>query len=93
MGAIQIQLVLPSLGLKGDYQRENAAVALEAFFLYMEGPEMARQVPHVHSKNGPTLTQNLSGRRGEPQPIAPLFLDKQLQHHPTKDPQQLSCPS
>ena len=32
-----VELVLPSLGLKGDYQRENAAVALEAFFLYMEG--------------------------------------------------------
>ena len=32
-----VDLVLPSLGLKGDYQRENAAVALEAFFLYMEG--------------------------------------------------------
>ena len=33
----RVELVLPSLGLKGDYQRENAAVALEAFFLYMEG--------------------------------------------------------
>lgn len=33
----KVELVLPSLGLKGDYQRENAAVALEAFFLYMEG--------------------------------------------------------
>ena len=32
-----VELDLPSLGLKGDYQRENAAVALEAFFLYMEG--------------------------------------------------------
>ena len=32
-----VELVLPSLSLKGDYQRENAAVALEAFFLYMEG--------------------------------------------------------
>ena len=32
-----VELVLPSLGLKGDYQRENATVALEAFFLYMEG--------------------------------------------------------
>ena len=32
-----VELVLPSLGLKGDYQRENAAVALEAFLLYMEG--------------------------------------------------------
>ena len=32
-----VDLVLPSLGLKGDYQRENAAVALEAFLLYMEG--------------------------------------------------------
>ena len=31
-----VDLVLPSLGLKGDYQRENAAVALEAFLLYME---------------------------------------------------------
>ena len=26
-----VELVLPSLGLKGDYQRENATVALEAF--------------------------------------------------------------
>ena len=33
----RVELVLPSLGLKGDYQRENAAVALEAFLLYMEG--------------------------------------------------------
>ena len=32
-----VELVLPSLGLKGDYQQENATVALEAFFLYMEG--------------------------------------------------------
>lgn len=32
-----VDIVLPSLGLKGDYQRENAAVALEAFLLYMEG--------------------------------------------------------
>ena len=32
-----VDLVLPSLSLKGDYQRENAAVALEAFLLYMEG--------------------------------------------------------
>ena len=32
-----VDLVLPSLGLKGDYQRENAAVALETFLLYMEG--------------------------------------------------------
>lgn len=32
-----VELDLPSLGLKGDYQRENAAVALEAFLLYMEG--------------------------------------------------------
>ena len=29
----RVELVLPSLGLKGDYQRENAAVAMEAFFL------------------------------------------------------------
>lgn len=35
------ELVLPPLGLKGDYQRENAAVALEAFFLYMESQEEA----------------------------------------------------
>ena len=33
----RVELVLPSLGLKGDYQRENAVVALEAFLLYMEG--------------------------------------------------------
>lgn len=32
-----VELDLPSLGLKGDYQRENAAVALEAFLLYMKG--------------------------------------------------------
>lgn len=32
-----VELVLPSLDLKGDYQRENAVVALEAFLLYMEG--------------------------------------------------------
>ena len=36
-----VELVLPSLGLKGDYQRENAAVALEAFLLYMEGQPQA----------------------------------------------------
>ena len=33
----RVDLVWPSLGLKGDYQRENAAVALETFLLYMEG--------------------------------------------------------
>lgn len=32
-----VDLSLPHLGLKGDYQLENAAVALEAFLLYMEG--------------------------------------------------------
>lgn len=42
--------VLPSLGLKGDYQRENAAVALEAFLLYMEGLDQEvdmEQVKHA----------------------------------------------
>ena len=45
-----VELVLPSLGLKGDYQRENAAVALEAFFLYMEGLDQEvdmEQVKHA----------------------------------------------
>lgn len=45
-----VDLVLPSLGLKGDYQRENAAVALEAFFLYMEGLDQEvdmEQVQHA----------------------------------------------
>lgn len=41
------ELVLPPLGLKGDYQRENAAVALEAFFLYMEGLEEAVDMNRV----------------------------------------------
>ena len=41
------ELVLPPLGLKGDYQRENAAVALEAFFLYMEGLEQAVDMNRV----------------------------------------------
>lgn len=46
----KVELVLPSLGLKGDYQRENAAVALEAFFLYMEGLDQEvdmEQVKHA----------------------------------------------
>ena len=46
----RVELVLPSLGLKGDYQRENAAVALEAFFLYMEGLDQEvdmEQVKHA----------------------------------------------
>ena len=45
-----VDLVLPSLGLKGDYQRENAAVALEAFLLYMEGLDQEvdmEQVKHA----------------------------------------------
>ena len=45
-----VELVLPSLSLKGDYQRENAAVALEAFFLYMEGLDQEvdmEQVKHA----------------------------------------------
>ena len=45
-----VELVLPSLGLKGDYQRENAAVALEAFLLYMEGQDQEvdmEQVKHA----------------------------------------------
>lgn len=45
-----VELVLPSLGLKGEYQRENAAVALEAFFLYMEGLDQEvdmEQVKHA----------------------------------------------
>jgi len=41
------ELVLPPLGLKGDYQRENAAVALEAFFLYMEGLEQVVDMNRV----------------------------------------------
>ena len=46
----RVELVLPSLGLKGDYQRENAAVAMEAFFLYMEGLDQEvdmEQVQHA----------------------------------------------
>ena len=42
-----VELVLPSLGLKGDYQRENAAVALEAFFLYMEGLDQEVDIDQV----------------------------------------------
>ena len=45
-----VELVFPSLGLKGDYQRENAAVALEAFLLYMEGLDQEvdmEQVKHA----------------------------------------------
>ena len=45
-----VDIVLPSLGLKGDYQRENAAVALEAFLLYMEGLDQEvdmEQVKHA----------------------------------------------
>ena len=33
-----VELVLPSLSLKGDYQRENAAVALEGLFPLYGGP-------------------------------------------------------
>ena len=51
-----VELVLPSLGLKGDYQRENAAVALEAFFLYMDGAHnphaMLRLIEFVNSLAG-----------------------------------------
>lgn len=43
----RVELVLPSLGLKGDYQRENAAVALEAFFLYMEGLDQEVDIDQV----------------------------------------------
>lgn len=43
----RVELVLPSLGLKGDYQRENAAVALEAFFLYMEGQDQEVDMDQV----------------------------------------------
>ena len=42
-----MELVLPSLGLKGDYQRENAAVALEAFLLYMEGLDQEVDIDQV----------------------------------------------
>ena len=42
-----VELVLPSLGLKGDYQRENAAVALEAFILYMEGLDQVVDMDQV----------------------------------------------
>ena len=42
-----VELVLPSLSLKGDYQRENAAVALEAFFLYMEGLDQEVDIDQV----------------------------------------------
>lgn len=42
-----VELVLPSLGLKGDYQRENAAVAMEAFFLYMEGLDQEVDIDQV----------------------------------------------
>ena len=41
------ELILPPLGLKGDYQRENAAVALEAFLLYMEGLDQAVDMDQV----------------------------------------------
>ena len=43
----RVELVLPSLGLKGDYQRENAAVALEAFLLYMEGLDQEVDIDQV----------------------------------------------
>ena len=43
----RVELVLPSLGLKGDYQRENAAVAMEAFFLYMEGLDQEVDIDQV----------------------------------------------
>ena len=42
-----VDLVLPSLSLKGDYQRENAAVALEAFILYMEGLDQVVDMDQV----------------------------------------------
>ena len=43
----RVDLVWPSLGLKGDYQRENAAVALEAFLLYMEGLDQEVDIDQV----------------------------------------------
>ena len=42
-----VELDLPSLGLKGDYQRENAAVALEAFLLYMKGAHQEVDKEHI----------------------------------------------
>lgn len=42
-----VELVLPSLGLKGDYQRENAAVALETFLLYMKGLDQEMDMDQV----------------------------------------------